>query len=311
MLDYEYGLRDEALIDLMNNYKSNFKKGTHFDMKFLTLKREQASKTSISVLSKFWNCPRNFYSSVFRSDNLKSSEPLPEKLPYTCRLLKINTKKYYLSIPKPLKMCENQAPKTFRMVSIDPGVKTFFNLYSPTNGYLFEIGKDDIKKIAIQQWRIRKLQKQIAIKKTKTRKMRLLLAKWRTHLDNLIDNMQKCVSKWLLQNNNVILIPKLNFHNCKRLRKRYKSKLASLNHCWFVDYLKEKSKEYPYCKVIQTTEEWTSKTCGSCGIVDYDLGTKREYNCKNCKCVFDRDSNASRNILLKYLTKSLERDLVV
>ena len=48
-------------------------------------------------------------------------------------------------------------------------------------------------------------------------------------------------------------------------------------------------------------ESYTSKICSNCGSVNEELGNKKIFNCSICKIVMDRDTNGSRNILLKGL----------
>ena len=56
------------------------------------------------------------------------------------------------------------------------------------------------------------------------------------------------------------------------------------------------------CKVINVTEEYTSKTCGRCGNLNNKLSNKDIFKCNHCHLVIDRDINGARNILLKNLT---------
>lgn len=45
---------------------------------------------------------------------------------------------------------------------------------------------------------------------------------------------------------------------------------------------------------------YTSKTCSSCGYINYDLKLyDRIWTCPNCDIIHDRDINASINILNK------------
>jgi transposase len=88
----------------------------------------------------------------------------------------------------------------------------------------------------------------------------------------------------------------------KKLNKRHKSKLQTLGHCKFVDKLKLKAKQYDNCTITEVQEQYTSKTCSSCGNLKETLNG-RIYKCSSCKETLDRDDNASKNILLKYLTE--------
>ena len=48
-------------------------------------------------------------------------------------------------------------------------------------------------------------------------------------------------------------------------------------------------------------ESFTSKTCGKCGKINQLLGSSKEFICPFCGYDADRDVNAGRNILLKFL----------
>jgi len=58
-------------------------------------------------------------------------------------------------------------------------------------------------------------------------------------------------------------------------------------------------------KVVKVSEEYTSQTCSSCGVVCKSNRIHRGlYACKNCGTVLNADVNASRNILRKEVPKS-------
>ena len=61
---------------------------------------------------------------------------------------------------------------------------------------------------------------------------------------NLVDELHKKLTKWLLENYKYIFIPRLNFHKCKKLNSKSKAKMASYRHCSFLDRLINKSREY-------------------------------------------------------------------
>jgi putative transposase len=109
---------------------------------------------------------------------------------------------------------------------------------------------------------------------------------------------------------NYVVIPRLNFHNFTNLYRKHKEKMATLRHCEFIDKLINKTREFTWCKVIECDEQWTSKTCGKCGKIDNDLGKSRTYSCKHCSVIIDRDINASRNILLRYVSQSFDSNTI-
>lgn len=58
--------------------------------------------------------------------------------------------------------------------------------------------------------------------------------------------------------------------------------------------------------VIRTSEEYTSQTCSSCGIIRKGNRKYRGlYVCNNCGMVLNADVNASKNILQKGVPNSM------
>ncbi len=85
--------------------------------------------------------------------------------------------------------------------------------------------------------------------------------------------------------------------------------MLTWSHYRFQQRLLDKQREFPWCKVIICDEVYTSKTCGNCGKVHPNLGRKKTFHCPFCKVKMDRDANAARNILLRYLTLSQSRNV--
>ncbi len=308
VLNYEYDLRDEALSDLLKNLKSNLAKGDKFQLKYLSKKRDN----SLSVLSKKWNRPRNFYSKIFKPYDkkgecgLKSAEQLPKELNYTSRLIKTQLNEYYLCIPQPLSNGDNQASKG-SMIFIDPGVKTFLTGYDPS-GKIVIWGKKDYRRIERLNFHKSELQSKITKEKKHSSRYRMKKALLRINkkVYNLVDELHKKLSKWLCSNYEYIFLPKLNFHECKKLNSHSKSNLASLRHCGFFDRLKNKSREYT-TNVIEVNEAHTTKYCSNCGWYNKDIKNQDIFTCQQCNSIFERDINASKNIMLRYLTTRVKK----
>ncbi|KAK9490107.1 hypothetical protein V1508DRAFT_425913, partial [Lipomyces doorenjongii] len=61
---------------------------------------------------------------------MKIAEPLPHDLKYNTRLVyQRTTGHYYLCVPMPLQVLEG--PSSGRLISLDPGVRTFLTGYTP------------------------------------------------------------------------------------------------------------------------------------------------------------------------------------
>lgn len=79
-------------------------------------------------------------------------------------------------------------------------------------------------------------------------------------------------------------------------------KILLLSHYKFRELLKAKAQTFSGCTLIICDEQYTSKTCGNCGNLHASLGKSKVYSCCKCGKVFDRDINAARNILIRFLT---------
>ena len=54
-------------------------------------------------------------------------------------------------------------------------------------------------------------------------------------------------------------------------------------------------------RLVMVEEDFTSKTCGACGVLNQGLKGSKVFECPSCGIILDRDENAARNILLKNL----------
>jgi len=77
--------------------------------------------------------------------------------------------------------------------------------------------------------------------------------------------------------------------------------MLTLSPFRFRQHLLHKAREHPWCQVYVVTEEYTSKTCGGCGRLHDTLGGNKRFRHPQCNAAFDRDWNAARSILLKFL----------
>ena len=79
--------------------------------------------------------------------------------------------------------------------------------------------------------------------------------------------------------------------------------MCTWSHYSFRQRLLFKSREYRHCRVVVTSEAYTSKTCGACGVLHSKLGGSKTFKCPSCGVCLDRDANGARNILLRVLTR--------
>ncbi|CAB4481490.1 unnamed protein product [Rhizophagus irregularis] len=88
----------------------------------------------------------------------------------------------------------------------------------------------------------------------------------------------------------------------RSIQSKVSRAMCTWSHYRFRQYLLHKVREYPHCKVVICSEDYMSKTCSSCGLVNDKLGGSKIFKCGNCSFVLDRDINGARNILLRFLT---------
>ena len=308
VLETPYDIRDEAMNDLLKSYSSNFAaKRKKFKMKFRSKKDQQQS---IAILSKHWGKSKGVYTFLCK---MKSAENLPAELHYDARLVMNRLGEFYLCIPQPLEIwAENQGPtQSDAVIALDPGVRTFITGYDPS-GQAVEWGKNDISRI----YRLSHIYDKIQsthdsihgkVHKRKRYKLRRVMLRIHKKIRCLINDCHHKLAKWLCQSYRIILLPKFQTQGMvRRGKRRIRSKTARMMLTWshfrFRQYLLHKVREYPWCRVIICTEEYTSKTCGCCGHIHRKLGGSKVFRCPSCTAELDRDINGARNILLRYLT---------
>jgi transposase len=150
-----------------------------------------------------------------------------------------------------------------------------------------------------------------AERKQKRKVARSLYRKWRRYLRKVtrrVRALHEQTAAWLLKNYRVVLVPNMNTGQMvRRQRGRWLHPTVRrgmlLAHYRFRHVLLSMARRSPHCRVTEVREDFTSKTCGMCGVLDEDLGSRKTFRCPHdgCEFVCDRDVNGARNILPKYL----------
>lgn len=300
-------VRDHGMKDLLDAYKSNFAKETQFEMKYRTKKE---GRDTIVIPCRDYGRQRGHFAFL---PKIKSAEPLPNKLEYDSRILMDSLHEFWFCIPTLLvpKKLENQEIPIGKVASIDPGVRTFATIYD-SEGKGIEVGKGDIGRIYRLGCVVDQLQSEWDQKET-THKRRYNLKRAakriRKKIKNLVKEVHNKLCKYLCTHYEIILLPLFNTKGMvSRRKRRIRSKTArnmiSWSHYTFRQKLLEKAREYPWVKIKLVTEEYTSKTCGSCGKLNEKLGSKKRFVCPTCGYRADRDLSAARNILIKSIYES-------
>lgn len=305
-----YDTRDGAIIQLASNYKTGFtqiknKTINHFEMKFKTKKNTKqiffAPKTALRRYKKL------FINRV--SDDLVFKENIEDFEHGIITVVRENGC-YYMCFP--LKKKSENISTPYKSISLDPGVRTFQTFYSE-EGLVGKIGSGiDIvlKKINKIVDKLHSKRTSVSNKRTRyniNRKCKLL----RTKVKNIVNELHRKTCHWLTTNFKYVFLPEFNvkpmivkqqqtrkLNNRRPISKITVRSMLALSHYSFKQRLLHMAKTRG-CVVNICNESHTTKTCGCCGHINWELRDEEIYNCFICDTIIDRDYNAARNIYLK------------
>ena len=232
---------------------------------------------------------------------IRIMEPLPELIS-SIRLQKIKPNIYYLCIP----VIKQTTPiTTNKICSIDPGVRTMLTVFDPEDKQVYMIG-NNVDELVKRSKIIDKMKSRLRNFKGK-RNARYKLKKEmqfvQRKIKNMTHDMHHKTSKFLSDNYKTIIYPKFNVKGmCDKKYRNIGKDTARRMYLWahykFRELLKYKT-ALRGGKVVDCTEEYTSKTCSYCGRLNHALGASKTFKCPFCKYEVDRDVGAARNIYLK------------
>jgi putative transposase len=317
-----YDVRDEAVRDFakaITARRAVLRKGNkkqRLDFSRWKFRSKKDAQESLVVHKKHWGHQRGAFADLFGPNVIESSEPLPDNLCADTRLLRNRLGHFYLVILSPLETrSENQAPPEHSIIALDPGNRTFMTGYDANRFRVVEWGAGDMKRLYNLCFLIDKFQSLCTKTSHRQRyRWKKRMMTWRFRMRNLVDELHKKLARWLCENYRLILLPK--FETSKMVKRRMRkigSKVARGLYTWahyrFRERLLSKVREFPWCRVVIVDEAYTSKTCGRCGALNLKLAGKKDFRCGSCNFGADRDHNAARNILIKYLCETQEKHL--
>jgi IS605 OrfB family transposase len=226
------------------------------------------------------------------------------KIDHDCRMSYKNGR-FFLLVPYEKK--EEQSFPEHKVISIDSGIRTFQTGYCP-EGHTVEICKNVKMKLKKDHDKIDILNR--VFRETRDRKIRKIISSKRRRsfqrIENKINDLHWKTVKFLTENYENIIIS--DFKTGKILRgndicRSVKRSLSALSHYKFRRRLLEKC-EARGNNLFVIDEAFTSKTCGRCGRINQNLGANKTFVCAHCNYKVDRDINASRNMLLKFLSSA-------
>lgn len=228
---------------------------------------------------------------------LKTAEPLWKPV-HDCRVVLQNGRYFVIiTIDVAVKRPDSQR---LSACALDCGVRTFQTVFSKE--LILKVGEHDFQRIFRYCYALDKLISRK--KKERSNKFNKAMQRIRWKVRDLIDEIHNKLALTLCRLFDVVYIP--TFETCDMVSKlKHKTSRVMLGwaHYRFKMKLKSKAEEYS-CKIIDCTEEYTSRTCGNCGEIS-SISGKEVWTCKHCGCVHDRDINGARNILLKQMFLAL------
>lgn len=281
-------IRAHAVKDVIKAYKTCFSKKENFNLKYRSKKRNIGSlgiqKQSIS----FKNDKLKIYSTFLKPIQLsKRTLNRMKKINYDCRL-SYNGLYFYLHIPFK-KEQKNINPKG--VIALDPGLRSFQTGFSQRETFSIERNK-----------LLKKIKSKLDFLSSK-RKYKYKRRKKQRKINSIVDDLHWKTINYTTNNYKHILLPEFENQEMMGQNKYNNRSFNILKHYMFKERLKSYINEIPNSQLYIVNEGYTSKTCSSCGILNYELRGNKIFSCVNeeCKLVIDRDINGARNIFLKHI----------
>ena len=305
-------IRAGALKDLTEARKRCFEKMASKQIKFFKLKFRCKKQDNSIVIPKrtisFQTNKKTTHVSIYSTymSPIKCSKDRFLKsnhnyiATHDCRL-KLIRSQWFLHIPVDCKRDKHRPPNT--VCSLDPGLRKFQTIYSQEEVTCIGINKEYVEKIQSKQDRIQSLRDKKQITRHSYDQKR---KRYQTNYSNQVDDMHYKLISELTRKYKTILLPRFESQKVMKKMKGHKNRrlLLGLQHYTFRKRFQDKTQTMKYSQVYFCTEEYTSKTCGNCGVLKYNLGISEIYKCGECQMRLDRDINGARNILIKVLTEN-------
>jgi transposase len=294
-------VRAGAIRDLVKAYKTAFSQLKSGNINKFNIEYRRKGKESTLEIPKSaikYKDGALFIYKTYMGEKIKTcKEKIPE-INYDCRLQYIR-KQWYLIIPiKVTSKNTDHAREKFEACALDPGVRKFQTIYS----------ENKIEKIMIRKEQVRDLQKKLDTFKSLRDKKKITKRRYKNRenriynkLDHLIDDLHFKTINSLVDEYKLIFLPIFESQEIARKNKYGNRNLLQLKHYTFRSRLSDRCRMEKDTTLILCTEEYTSKTCTRCGVLN-NVGLSEIYCCSSCNLVIDRDVNGARNIFIKCIS---------
>ena len=225
---------------------------------------------------------------------IKQHRPIPDnQIIKSCTISKSPTGKYYISILVKFEQYINPiTPKKENVLGLDMDMK---NLYTDSQGIRADYPRfyrETLKKLQREQRKLSKMQKG----SNNRNKQRIKVAKLHEKVANCRKDFLHKKARELADKYDVIAIEDLNM---KAISQTLHLGKSVADNAWgmFSTFLQYKLEDLG--KQLIKIDKWfpSSKHCNECGELNHELQlSDREWVCKSCGSVIDRDYNAAKNI---------------
>ena len=230
---------------------------------------------------------------------LRTAEAIPEG--HKDSRLVFSHGKYHLAVPVEAqrRVSETQG----RVVALDPGIRSFLTWFSEYDAG--HIGKGDFGRIQRLCAHLDNLLSRTSqVNHQRRRNMYKAADRLRVRIRNLVDELHHKAARFLVDNYDVILIPRfvssdMVRRGARRLRKKSVRSLLTFAHYRFRSFLGWKAWQMGKM-VLVVNEAYTSKTCSWSGEIIDNLGGRKVVTGSD-GVRLDRDINGARGIFLRAL----------
>jgi transposase len=300
-------VRQQAVFEAVKNFKSAFSNLRNqnidkFKVRFKTLRhqRENGYVLGVEKAVKFKDGVLTILPETIGNVRFFEKPPIVKVPEAECSIQRDRYGDFWLQVP----VYKSVKPSCCGpVVAIDPGVRTPMTYYSPdgTNGFLGLEMKDRIDVIkgcvATVDRRISKANG--AFRKKLLEHRRRLFRKY-THVRD--DCHWKLINDLTNTYGGVILPHLQTSRLCGMLKSKTNREMFGISHFILKERMSQKCEEKG-AMFASPTEEYTSKTCGNCGMLNHKLGSSETFRCP-CGLVCHRDLHAARNIYMKWFQET-------
>ncbi len=315
LLDVPKEVRDTAIIDLAQAYKTNFKirknNPSHtFDIKFRSKKDNQSINIGSSAIKSLSGNALTMYP-TYLLNKLKlytrNNRDELNQIIYDCKLTMDRLNRFHLHVPQySASASDNQTGNKHSWCAVDPGVRTLLTVYSPEYGVCFKLADGDIGRVyrlCVHLDNLISRYNTSENSKKKRKSMSKAIIRMRLRIRHIVDEVHwKCIRFILDRFQNVIIPPFEVSNMINRATRKIRTKTVRQMLSWRHYVLRTRliaAAEQAGVNVYVRTEEYTTKTCTHCGALKQNVGGAKTYMCHHCHMVTDRDVNGSRNIFIK------------